>query len=313
MRDTTEVKMMRVSVVLCTYSSDMYGHFSEAAESVLAQTHDDVELVVIVDGNDDLHERVREDYGDREGVVVHCNNENRGLSYSRNRGVELASGDAVAFMDDDAVADERWIEELVDTYERHDALAAGGRMTPAWIAGEPDFLPSEFYWLIGVTYRGFPEEETEVRNTFSSNLSFRRGVFRELGGFRPHMGKQGTNDLQGGETELCARLREVYGEGVMYNPDAKVAHKVFEFRTDPRWMAERAFWQGYSKRMMQTETRGSIDRESTYLRQLLFVFIPGRAADLVRHPGSTSVKRFVASLILLVAVGVGYLYAIADV
>ncbi|MFB6295415.1 MAG: glucosyl-dolichyl phosphate glucuronosyltransferase [Halobacteriales archaeon] len=304
---------MRVSVVLCTYSLDAYEHFSEAAESVLAQTYDDVELVVVVDGNDDLHERVREDYGNHESVVVHCNDENRGLSYSRNRGVELASGDVVAFMDDDAVADERWIEELVETYERHDALAAGGRMTPAWVAGEPDFLPPEFYWLIGVTYRGFPEEETEVRNTFSSNLSFRREVFRELGGFRPHMGKQGTNDLQGGETELCARLREEYGEGVMYNPDAVVAHKVFPFRTRAPWMVERAFWQGYSKRMMQTETPGSISRESTFLRQLLVRFIPERAYGLVRNPSVTGTKQFLTLLVLLGAVGVGYVYAIVDV
>lgn len=313
MRDTTEVGTMRVSVVLCTYSLDAYEHFSEAAESVLAQTYDDVELVVVVDGNDDLHERVREDYGNHESVVVHCNDENRGLSYSRNRGVELASGDVVAFMDDDAVADERWIEELVETYERHDALAAGGRMTPAWVAGEPDFLPPEFYWLIGVTYRGFPEEETEVRNTFSSNLSFRREVFRELGGFRPHMGKQGTNDLQGGETELCARLREEYGEGVMYNPDAVVAHKVFPFRTRAPWMVERAFWQGYSKRMMQTETPGSISRESTFLRQLLVRFIPERAYGLVRNPSVTGAKQFLTLLVLLGAVGVGYVYAIVDV
>lgn len=303
---------MRVSVVLCTYSLDMYDHFSEAADSVLAQTYGDVELVVVVDGNDDLYDRIVEEYGDRDTVLVHGNDENRGLSYSRNTGSELATGDVVVFMDDDAVADERWIDELVSTYERHDALAVGGRMTPAWIAGKPDFLPEEFYWLVGVTYKGFAEEETEVRNTFSSNLSFRRDVFLDLGGFRPHMGKQGTNDLQGGETELCSRLREEYDRGVMYNPDAEVAHKVFDFRTRAAWMIERAFWQGYSKRMMQTETPESIDREFGFLGQLLFRFIPERIVDFARRPSVTKAKQLVMLLALLGSVGVGYVYALVD-
>ncbi|MFB6084993.1 MAG: glycosyltransferase, partial [Halorientalis sp.] len=145
---------MQVSVVLCTYSPDMFEHFREAADSVLAQTYDDVELVVVVDGDESVHSRVREAYGDVDRVTTHCNDENRGLLESRNRGVELASGDVVAFIDDDAIADERWIEELVATYERRDALAAGGKMVPEWVAGKPDFLPAEFYWLVGVTHRG---------------------------------------------------------------------------------------------------------------------------------------------------------------
>jgi len=41
---------VKISVVLCTYADDMYEHFTEAADSVLSQTYDDVELVVVVDG-----------------------------------------------------------------------------------------------------------------------------------------------------------------------------------------------------------------------------------------------------------------------
>ena len=60
---------MHVSVVLCTYTEDMYPHFSEAAESILSQTYDDVELVVIVDGTQPVYDRVVADYGDRDDVI----------------------------------------------------------------------------------------------------------------------------------------------------------------------------------------------------------------------------------------------------
>ncbi|WP_135820727.1 glucosyl-dolichyl phosphate glucuronosyltransferase [Halostella litorea] len=300
---------MKVSVVLCTYSMDAYDDFREAADSVLAQTHDDVELVVVVDGTEPVYERVRGEYGDRDGIVVHCNDENVGLLRSRNRGAELASGDVVAFIDDDAVADEAWVARLVDAYESHDAVAAGGKMVPAWVAGKPAYLPSEFYWLVGVTHRGFADGPGEVRNTFGSNISFRRDAFLDLDGFDPDIGgRKGDKNLQGGETELCARLGREYGQGVYYVPDAEVAHKVFEYRTDPMWLLNRAFWQGYSKRAMETLVPDSGDEESAFLGKLLFRFFPNRVKRAVTGPSATQALQAVALLVFTGVVGLGYVY-----
>jgi len=302
---------MLVSVVLCTYRMDAYDHFTEAADSVLAQTYDDVELVVVVDGDEDVFERVRADYGDHEDVLVHCNDENVGLLASRNRGADLASGDVVAFIDDDAVADDRWIERLADAYEEEDAIAAGGKMAPEWVAGKPAFLPEEFYWLVGVTHRGFADGAGEVRNTFGSNISFRRAVFRDLGGFDTAIGgRQGDANLQGGETELCARMAAEYGHGVYYVPDAEVAHKVFAYRTKPLWLFDRAFWQGYSKRAMETLAPDAGDEESDFLGRLFSEFVPDRLRGLVTDPSIASLTQLVALLALTGTVGAGYLYGV---
>ena len=184
-------------------------------------------------------------------------------------------------------------------------------MAPRWIAGEPQFLPEEFYFLIGVTYRGFPTTEQKVRNTFSSNLSFRRDVFLELGGFREHMGKRGSNDLQGGETELCARLREVTDSGVLYTPEAVVAHKVFEHRTELGWLVRRAFWQGYSKRTIeQLVSYEALTEEGRFLQQLLAKSVPRRVAQLIRHPDLPGLTQLVSLGVLTGTVGLGYLYGI---
>ena len=301
---------MRVSVVLCTYSPDMYDHFREAAESVLEQSYDDVELVVVVDGDDELYRRVKADYGGRDDVVLHCNDENVGLLESRNTGAALATGDIVAFIDDDAITDENWVAELVKSYEEQGALAAGGKMTPKWVAGKPEFLPEEFYWLVGVTHRGFADGPGYVRNTFGSNISFRRDVFRELGGFDTDIGgRKGDANLQGGETELCARLAIEYGERVWYNPDAEVAHKVFDYRTDSTWLLDRAFWQGYSKRAMGVllpEADG--EEEDEFLRLLLTDFVPKRIKHLSFQFSFDRVKQLLFLALFTGAVGVGYLY-----
>jgi glycosyltransferase involved in cell wall biosynthesis len=300
---------VKVSVVVCTYTLDMYEHFREAADSVLDQTHDDVELVVIVDGTPEVYEQVVDDYGDREDVVIECNDENVGLLASRNRGAELATGDVVAFIDDDAIADEAWVERLVRAYEEEDAIAAGGKMTPEWVAGKSSFLPEEFYWLIGVTHRGFADGPGEVRNTFGSNISFRADVFEVLGGFDVDIGgRKGDKNLQGGETELCARMREEYGGGVWYDPEAEVAHKVFEYRTEFRWLVDRAFWQGYSKRAMESFVEDEGGEEGAFLKYILTNTTPRRVKRLVSREPLTEIKLFVMVYLLTGLVGFGYLY-----
>jgi len=98
---------------------------------------------VVVDGTPEVYEQVVDDYGDREDVVIECNDENVGLLESRNRGAAIASGDVVAFIDDDAIADEAWVERLVRAYEEG-GRDRGRREDDAWVAGKPSFLPEEF-------------------------------------------------------------------------------------------------------------------------------------------------------------------------
>ena len=289
----------------------MYDHFREAAESVLSQTYDDVELVVVVDGTDEVYGRVVEDYGEYGNVVLHCNEENTGLLDSRNTGAKLASGDVVAFIDDDAVADETWVRELVRGYREQGALAVGGKMVGDWVAGEPAFLPQEFYWLVGVTHRGFADGAGWVRNTFGSNISFKRDVFLELEGFDTEIGgRKGDANLQGGETELCARLASDYGEQVWYNPDAIVAHKVFDYRTELGWLLDRAFWQGYSKRAMETLVPESASEEEDFLSNLITRFLPERMRRLATSPSIAGVAQLVMLAVFTGCVGGGYLYGL---
>jgi len=134
-------------------------------------------------------------------------------------------------------------------------------------------------------------------------------VFLELGGFEDDIGgRQGSKNLQGGETELCARLQSEYDTGVYYVPDALVAHKIFDYRTDPGWLIDRAFWQGYSKRGMEVFVPESTGEESDFLRQLLVDSIPTRVRDLTPMPTVAGLLQLFFLFLLTGTVGVGYLY-----
>ena len=85
-----------ISVMIGAYNAAPY--LGEAIESVFAQTHRPLELIVVDDGSDDGTGDVARSFGDRLQFV---RQERRGNGASRNRAVELARGDYFAFLDAD--------------------------------------------------------------------------------------------------------------------------------------------------------------------------------------------------------------------
>ena len=304
---------MKVSVVICTYAMERYDVFSECVDSVLAQTHEPLEVVIVVDGNEPVFKRVVDEYGDLEDVVLHCNDENRGISYSRTKGAKIATGEVVAFIDDDGVAEEDWIAELVRVYEETDAIAVGGHAKPDWVTEKPNFFPEEFYWLVGCDERGMGEHMEELRNTYGSNISFRRDVFLSVGGYDENTGRKGDRHIQAHEAPVCIRMANKYGKGVIYNTDAVVHHKLFDYRGNFRWLLFRSFWQGYSKRIMDILLPEASGDKNDYLKQLMLKFVPSRAKELVLRPSTPKAKQLVTIFIFTAAVGFGYLYGLLEV
>jgi len=298
---------MLISIIICTYQTKRYPDFIEAIISLTNQIYNNIEIITVIDGNKELYNNVKE-YRiiNKIKMEVILNSENLGLSESRNIGIKYAKGDIIAFFDDDAVAEKNWIIELVRMYEEYGAIAAGGKLVPLWIGKKMDFLPEEYYWLIGATHRGFPEGITEVRNTFGSNISFRTEVLDALGGFRGEMGVRGSGALQGEETEMCVRMKERFGKGVMYNPDAVVYHKIVSERTKITFLLRRAFWQGYSKRMMN-EMGYSMDVESDFLRNLVCDGVFGRVKEILRLKIVPAIQIFFLGLFTATVV-LGYVY-----
>ena len=301
---------MKVSVVVCTYTMDRYDVFTEAVESVLTQTYEPIEVVLVIDGNPEVYERAVKDFGGRENVVISDNDENRGISYTRTRGAELASGEIVAFIDDDGMAEGDWIANLVEVYDKTDAIAVGGQVLPDWQVRKPEFFPEEFYWLVGCDEKGFGEHMEEMRNTYGSNISYRRKVLLDVGGYDENTGRRGDKHIQAHESTVGARIRREYGRGVIYNMEAKVHHKLFEYRGDFRWLANRSFWQGYSKRIMDHIIPEAAGDKNEYLADLLTKHVPERLVSLVREPELAKVKQLVALFVFTAMVGFGYVYAI---
>lgn len=301
---------MLVSTVVCAHSLDRLQDLTEAIGSLLEQTHRELEIIVVIDGSEELHQQIVTDYSGHNALKAVFLKENIGVSRARNAGINEARGDIIAFMDDDAVADRNWIENLLRIYREYDAVAVGGRILPIWRCEKPVYLPEELYWLVGVTHKGFAEEKiAEVRNTFGPNMSFKREVFDRVGLFNEKLGfaRGGTSYIQAEEPEFALRMMRELGKGVIYNPEAIVYHKVPKSKVGVRALINRAFYQGYSKAWVEKHSISGdpIATERSYLKHLLVKALPGR---LSRVRGLTELKRIAILIAVILSVGLGFLY-----
>jgi len=101
---------MMISVVIPLYNK--VNHIKRALDSVLAQTYQDFEVIVVNDGSTDGSEKVVEQYTDLRIRLI--NQENAGESAARNRGIAESKGDLIAFLD----ADDEWLPEHLETIFR---------------------------------------------------------------------------------------------------------------------------------------------------------------------------------------------------
>ncbi len=256
-----------VSVIIAAFDSARWGRTVQAIRSVQAQTHLADELVLVVDHNDELLARALAEVTD---LRVVSSTHARGASGARNAGVDASTGTAVAFLDDDAVADPKWLEALLAALVRPGVLGVGGRLVPMWPTVGPRWFPPEFNWVVGASYRGMPEVATPVRNVWGGSMALRRCDFDAIGGFREGFGKLG-GVSRPEDTDLCLRLAAACpGRDWVYVPTAVARHWVPPAHTHPRFFLSRCWQEGRGKASLAgVDGPAALTSERTYARSLL--------------------------------------------
>ena len=291
-------------MVVCAHDSGRWPQIGEAVQSLRAQTVAPHQVVLVVDHNEALLARTLQ-----AGLVTAvANHHERGLGGARNSGVEQSSGDVVAFLDDDAVACATWIETIANAYSDPAVAGVGGGAVPNWEVDRPAWFPREFDWVVGCSYLGMPERPTAVRNVFGCNMSFRREVLDELGGFRLGYGCD--------ETEFCIRLRQRWPERkVMYVPAAEVSHYVPESRTRLRRFLSRCRFEGGSKAVVSrlVGSDQALATEMQYTRVVLTRGIARGLLDLAWRRDRHGLGRAMALLGGLGSAALGYALALVQI
>jgi GT2 family glycosyltransferase len=295
-----------ISVVICAYTDKRWDDLLAAIDSCRTQTVSPLETIVVIDHNPALLSRLRAEV---DGIVVVPNSEEQGLSGARNSGISVARGDVIAFLDDDAFADPSWLDQLGAAYADPAVIGVGGAVDPLWPVDRPRAFPAEFDWVVGCTYRGMPETTSPIRNMIGANMSLRREVFAEVGGFISGIGRIGTRPLGCEETELCIRARQRWPEAtILFEPAASVRHRVTADRIGWRYFRARCYAEGLSKVMVADHTgpQDGLASERTYALRTLPRGVARGLRDAVVHRDLAGLARAGAIVIGLGTTAAGY-------
>ena len=184
--------------------------------------------------------------------------EKLGLSNARNRALLEARGDYLLFMDDDETPDPAWLTAYEQVMLVHQPDALGGRIEVLFEDGaRPCWLQDELLGFLGKLDHGEARWLTErATPIFGGNFAFRRSVFERIGNFDTRLGRQGTANIGGEDTEIYQRLLE-HGCRVRWVPEAIIHHRIQTPKLRRSYFLDLHFRQG---RMEGARKRGSQSR-----------------------------------------------------
>jgi len=214
----------RISVVVCSYNGSRT--IRDTLEGLARVDYPDFEVIVVDDGSTDRVSAIASEYD-----VRLIRTENRGLSNARNTGCEAASGEIVAYVDDDAWPDPHWLRYLAISYRRGDLVGVGGpNLPPPGDGPIADCVANAPGGPVHVLL-----DDRIAEHIPGCNMSFRRDALLGVGGFDP------VYRVAGDDVDLCWRLQE-RGGLIGFAPAAVVWHH--------RRNSVRTYWRqqkGYGK------------------------------------------------------------------
>jgi glycosyltransferase involved in cell wall biosynthesis len=213
----------RISVVVSSFNGSLT--IKDTLDGLLKLDYPDFEVIVVNDGSTDSTPKIASEY-----PFKLIDTENRGLSNARNTGIDAATGDIVAFIDDDAYPDPHWLKFLALAFDKGKYAGVGGPNLP---------VPEDGWKSEAVANAPGPNPvlltDKIAEHIPGCNMAFKKDALEAIGGFDPVF------RTAGDDVDLCWRLRE-NGGIIGYSPAAVVWHH--------RRNSFRKYWkqqEGYGK------------------------------------------------------------------
>ncbi|GAA4402978.1 hypothetical protein GCM10023187_18620 [Nibrella viscosa] len=221
---TARAVLPKISVIVCSYNGS--ATIRDTLDGLLKLDYPNYEVIVVNDGSTDQLACIAGEYPFRL-----ISTPNRGLSNARNTGLYAATGEIVAYIDDDAYPDPHWLHYLAYSYLNTNHAGVGG---PNLLPGNDGPIAMCVFHAPGGPVHVLTTDEI-AEHIPGCNMSFRREVLLEIGGFDP------IYRAAGDDVDVCWRVQQ-QGYTIGFHPSATVWHH--------RRNSLKAYWkqqQGYGR------------------------------------------------------------------
>lgn len=196
-----------ISVVICTHNGERT--LPHCLERLSALDYPNYEVIVVSDGSTDGTDLIASENGARLVATDHL-----GLSAARNAGTRHASGEIIAFLDDDAYPDPDWLRYLAAAFDTSSHAAIGGPNIPP---ADESLVAQAVAAAPGAPIHVLTSDR-EAEHIPGCNMAFRRDDLEALGGFDEQF------RVAGDDVDICWRLQDS-GRTVGFSAGAVVMHR----------------------------------------------------------------------------------------
>jgi glycosyltransferase involved in cell wall biosynthesis len=241
------------SVLICTRNRATY--LGDTIRKAAAQTltSGSFEIVVVDNGSsDNTPDVVRECQSTIKNVSLrYIIEEEVGLSAARNTAIKEANGQILCFLDDDAVPEPEWLEQLVRGYASNPrVMSVGGAIIPIYEAALPVWFPKDMEFIFKPVVQS--DELHRVNYPYypyGANFSFRAEAVKLVGFFNTSLGYKGKNLIPCEETEFLLRLEKT-GYDILMEPRAIVRHIIPANRLTRHYLRRRYYANGRGNQLV---------------------------------------------------------------
>lgn len=235
---------------------------AQAVEKILANTVQPREVIVVDQSQNRL---TRDALANliQANKITYLKDGGSGASRARNIGWKKASGEIIAFTDDDAQVDAHWLENIHRTFAQTDLKigVVGGKIVPFYEQKNPHWsIPSQWEHLLPAYDQGndlslYPEETLPA----CVNYSIYRSLLEKFSGFDEDLGPNKGREIQfyGEDAELALRLKQS-GCSLVYNPNCVVYHPVPLSRQSQSFLNKRLLSEGATYAYMQIKAQSNL-------------------------------------------------------
>ncbi len=255
------IDTLKISVVICTYNRAAY--IQDAMESLYRQTlaRNSYEVIVVDNNSIDNTRQICQNFigSHSDARFYYFNEPKQGASFARNTGAGHALSPLLCFMDDDAIADNDYLERIVRFFETNpDAGGLGGRIIPRYLPAEPEWMSHYVSSLVGqFHYSDTLTVFKPGKYPLESNMIVKKKDFDAIGGFNTDLpGVVGTLRIGGEGKDFFLRLQGL-GRSIYYDPHIRVQHVVETAKLTPEYMYRVASGIGRGERV-RTLQQGKI-------------------------------------------------------
>lgn len=226
-----------ISVVVVTYNRKRL--LKRCLDSLLNQNFNkECEIIIIDNGSDDgTEEFIKKEYN--RGVKFINNKKRLNLSTCKNLGIEIASGDITAFIDDDCVASNNWLEVIQDSLGNYDIV--GGAVLPITQAQFPWWWRSSLDWLIGIN----PKPNKKIL-PIGSNIAFKKYALEKLQEDEKYNPIDNNQYLPYAEDNYRVKRALTLGFSIKINQDMIVYHYIPRQRLKIAYLIRRSYNDGFA-------------------------------------------------------------------